>query len=345
MVSLTGCATGIGSLPFTEASRAVETVFKYLPRIPFWPQLPKRAPGEGMVAQYAGGMPCVSLDSGEVFFDDRRREEELEVFYDRIIREDVDAFALSRQSAEGLYCFRDELRRRVPARDEIRVIKGQVTGPLTFAASIKDEKGVALLHDEVLMQAIVQALVMKARWQQVFFQEFARPLLMFVDEPFMSAFGSAYTALTRERAVAVFAELTAQLKSRGMIVGVHCCGNTDWSIFTDMPTVDIINFDAFAFLDTFVLYAQSIAAFLQRGGYLCWGVVPTGEFTSGMDASYFEAMIHKGIALLAQKGVDETLLRERLLISPSCGLGTIEPDAASGILGVLAATAKRFDNI
>ncbi|CAN5252770.1 hypothetical protein BH23ACT9_BH23ACT9_22510 [soil metagenome] len=46
-----GAVTGVGSLPHTDPDRAVAFVAQHAAEVPFWPQLPRRGPGEGMVAQ------------------------------------------------------------------------------------------------------------------------------------------------------------------------------------------------------------------------------------------------------------------------------------------------------
>ena len=49
-----GCVTGVGSLPFLDADEAVEFVAEHCPELPFWPQLPRREPGEGVIGQGMG---------------------------------------------------------------------------------------------------------------------------------------------------------------------------------------------------------------------------------------------------------------------------------------------------
>jgi hypothetical protein len=46
-----GAITGIGSLPHTDPTAAVQLVAELCPEIPFWPQLPQRSRGELMVEQ------------------------------------------------------------------------------------------------------------------------------------------------------------------------------------------------------------------------------------------------------------------------------------------------------
>ena len=117
---------------------------------------------------------------------------------------------------------------------------------------------------------------MNARWQ-IRLLRAARPhVIIFVDEPYMASFGSAYISLSREQVVSMLDEVFAAIKSEGAISGVHCCGNTDWSVLMDTQ-VDILNIDADGFLENLALYPDELKAFLERGGAIAWGIVPNTE--------------------------------------------------------------------
>jgi len=335
MKNLKGLATGVGSLPHKDTEAALDLIFKYLPHIPFWPQLPKRDIREGMVAQFSENFPCLKVSRDGLFFSTLQdKEKELEIFYERIIAGDVDYFKISQDFASGLHTFYQRLENS--SSSDIEFIKCQITGPFTFAASVKDESGSALLHNPVFMQAILKGLIMKALWQIELFRKFNKRIIMFIDEPYLGCFGSAYTPINREEVVKGLRELTEGIKSEDVLLGVHCCGNTDWAIFTEVDTIDIINFDAFGFLDRVVLYADNLKGFLKRGGILCWGVVPTQDFTDKETADLLVRDIKDGIASLTKKGLDRDLLLENLLVSPSCGLGTLDIEKSAKIFKLLS---------
>lgn len=332
-----GLAIGTGSLPHLDAEGALDLIFKYVPNAPFWPQLPKRDLREGMVAQFSENLPCLKFKEGSVIFDPRDQERELEAFYEKVISDDLDYFKISESFALGLHKF----YRRLESSDlkKIDFIKLQVTGPFTFLASVKDERGVILLHNPVFRQAIIKALSMKLRWQINLFKKFGKPLIALIDEPYLGAFGSAYTPINKEEVIRGLSEFGEGVKSRDLFLGLHCCGNTDWSIFTDTPCIEMINFDAFSFQDKFVLYASNLKGFLKRGGVICWGIVPTQEFSGKEDAQALANKLSQGIASLVKKGIEKELLLESLIISPACGLGTFSPQKAEQILSLLSATS------
>ena len=336
MLKIKGLATGIGSMPHKDADTALDLIFKYLPQIPFWPQLPQRDMREGMVAQFSENLAGVKFTAQGLIF--RPDDKELEAFYERLIAQDVDYFKISPDIALGLDRFYARLQKENLKKAEF--IKCQVTGPFTFAASINDADGQALLHNAVYRQAILKGLAMKALWQVNLFKEFGKKIILFFDEPYLGCFGSAYTPLNREDVIRDLGELTAQVKSKDVFIGIHCCGNTDWSIFTDIETIDIISFDAFGFLERLLLYAGNLKGFFKRGGILCWGIVPTREFGPDIKPEVLQEKIKSGVAALVKKGLDKDLLLANSFFSPGCGLGTLDADTAEGVLRLLSQLSR-----
>ncbi len=338
MKSLKGLATGVGSLPYRDPDSALDLVFKYLPNIPFWPQLPQRDLREGMIAQFCENIPCIKVNDSGVYFDPQGKEDSLEKFYEREIAGDLDYFKISELYAPGLYRFFERLT--PVGLKEIEFIKLQVTGPFTFAAGINDQSGISILYDKILMQAVLRGLRMKALWQINKFKALGKKIILFIDEPFLGCFGSAYTPVNRETVTSALFEFAEGLRSEDVLLGIHCCGNTDWSMFTEAGYIDLINFDAFDYQDKFVLYADSIKSFLKRGGIICWGIVPTQGFTGKEDVGLLAGKLRQGLTSLVKKGIDEALLKERSIISPACGLGTFQVKEAEKVFRLLSETSN-----
>lgn len=318
MGEIKGLATGIGSLPHTDVDAALDLIFKYVPQIPFWPQLPKLNLREGMVAQFSENLPFMSVNENGLSFSTLEtpdKDRALELFYEHIINNDADYFQISESYALGLHRFYQRLEKQ--DLEEVIFIKCHITGPFTFAASLTDDRGIPLLHDTILMQAILRGLAMKAAWQINLFRKFGKKIMLFIDEPYLGCFGSAFTPINREEVVKGLSDVTETLKSDDVLLGVHCCGNTDWSIFMDVAKIDVISFDAFDFLDRFILYAENLKAFLSRQGILCWGVVPTQLFTGLETAEVLIRKIKEGINALEKKGLAESVLFDNLLVSPA----------------------------
>ncbi|OGX16296.1 MAG: hypothetical protein A2166_04035 [Omnitrophica WOR_2 bacterium RBG_13_41_10] len=341
MVKIKVLTTGLGSFPYKEPQKALELILKYTPSVPFWPQLPKRDVRERMVAQFSEHFPCIKVGRDGIFFSGEGKERELELFYERIIANDLDYFAISADYALGLQKFYQKLEDT--NLKDAEFIKCQITGPFTFAASINDEKGVALLHDSVFRQAIIKGLTMKALWQIKLFRKFNKKIIIFVDEPYLGCFGSAYTPINKEEVLRGLRELTQGIKSADTLIGVHCCGNTDWSLFTDVTSIDVISFDASSFLEKFLIYAEDIKKFIERRGIVCWGIVPTQEFSGKETPVLLSHKLREGIAALTKKGIAPEALLGKIFISPACGLGALDEAKAEKILRLLADTAVNLE--
>jgi len=323
-----GClGTGIGSLPFTDVEKACAIIREHLPEIPFWPQLPKLGYREQMIPQYAEAFPgiVVDLEKEKISVDSGRALEELEGFYEKEMAGDVDHFRLSPDYAAGLSPFIEGLREERPP--ELLCTKGHVTGPVTFGFSVKDEEGRAIFYDPNLQDAVGRLIAMKARDQVERFREFDLPTILFMDEPYMAAFGTTGMNVGREEVVQSLNGVVKGITDAGGIAGVHCCGNTDWSLLFETD-VQIVNFDAYAFMDRMALYPEPVSAFLDRGGNLAWGIVPTSQAVREETAESLARRFRDGYEKLVTLGIDAERLRTQCLVTPACGLGSLsEPDA------------------
>jgi len=333
----TGLALAIGSMPHQDFHVALDRILEACPEAPCWPQLPSLGFRENMMTQFSEGIPCIRIDWEKNKISFARPEacpEELTRFYEDYLQADqtgnLTPFALSESFAIGLHTFLERLSG--PPEVSLAFVKGQITGPLTFGLSILDEEGLPALFDETLVDVVRKGILMKALWQLERLAPWGAERILFVDEPILAAFGSsAYINLTREQAVAILKENFSAVKSQGALVGSHCCGNTDWSLMVDAG-VDIINFDAYVYMDSIGLYAESLAEFLDRGGYLAWGIVPSQSIDVRPRPEELLEMLRKGIDGLSEKGVSREKLLTNLLVTTSCGLGTLTEEEADSAL-------------
>ena len=320
--------TGIGSLPFLEPEEAVELVFKGCD-IPFWPQLPRRSFREFMIPQYSEGFPGIREDQqkGEVKVSEVTQDE-LNVFYEAAAsgRE----FPISPKYAAGFYAFEDALRGR-----KLKAVKGQITGPLTFSLGLKDSEGRYTYFNEELREVAVMLLSLKARWQIKRLRAFAERVIMFIDEPILSALGSSsYLGVSEQEALRMLASVVDAIHSDGALSGIHCCGKADWAMVIKSG-VRIVNFDAFDYFDAFRAYEREIAEFIDKGGIIAWGVVPTTEAINTVDVGMLKDKLLYQIKDLS-KGVSEERLIKQSLLTPSCGAGSRSPQEAERVFQFLS---------
>jgi hypothetical protein len=315
-------ATGIGSLPYQQVDEAAEVIMAFLKEAPFWPQLPNRNYLENMYAQYAEQFPGIVIDvkQKQIFVDagSDKLPVQLETFYDKIIRDEVDYFAVSKKFAAGLWKFPNLLQR---SSLPIKIIKGQVTGPISFGLTVTTADKKSIIYDATLADVLVKHLAMKARWQEAYLQKlFSDQLvMMFFDEPYMVSFGTAFCTLSRETVVAMLDEVFSAVHG---LSGVHCCGNTDWSLLLQ-TSVDVLNFDAFEYVDNLFLYQEDLFRFVERGGYLAWGIVPTSEAVLQESAESLLQLFISQVEKLEAMGFSREILLAQSFITPSCGCGSL----------------------
>jgi len=141
--------------------------------------------------------------------------------------------------------------------------------------------------------------------------------------------------------VNILKEVIEAIHAEGAIVGIHCCGNTEWSILIDAG-VDIVNFDAFEYGDTIAIYADSVKSHLDKGGVLAWGVVPTSEKIKEQTVESLEKKLEEGMDNLASKGIDKKLILDQAMITPSCGTGSLAAEDAEKVFSLLDLLTKRM---
>ncbi len=339
-------ATGVGSVPFLEVESTCQRILEMLRDIPFWPQFVKRSALEDMSIQASQGIPLIVLDGEKNALSishSENSEAELVSFYEHFLASDLDHFAISHKYAAGLYKLLELIERNPESSGPF--IKGQIIGPVTFAGGVSDSTGSSALSNGQLMDTIVKGLAIKALWLIKKMSVSGKRTILFIDEPFLSGFGSAFTPIQREEVLRLIGEMVGYLHSRSdALIGIHCCGNTDWSMIIETGT-DIVNFDAFGYMDYFLLYRDEIVRFLEDGGVIAWGVVPTTSFTGKETVSDLRIQLRKGLNKLQEWGIKKTKVAERSLLTPACGLGSLEPERAERILELLSGLSRSVSDL
>lgn len=332
--------TLIGSFPHPDGAvlcpRLVNAV-----QIPAWPQLPRRTFRENMYTQYSAGLPGIVVDDAQqkvTFNTADDLSSALEEFYGRYLADDVDSFALSPAYAAGFYTMLNVLKSTAG-----EWAKGHVTGPISFGLTVVDQDLRSSLYNEQLADPIVKQLAFNARWQIRQLKQVRSNVIIFVDEPYMASFGSAFISLSREQVATMLNEVFDAIHAEGALAGVHCCGNTDWSVLME-TSVDILNLDAYEYLENLALYPNEVRAFLDRGGHLAWGIIPNNEAIFHVTPEALAQRLRDGLQLISDKargrgvaiGTDEFAYRS--LLTTACGLGPTTIEIADRAVETLAQT-------
>jgi len=334
--------TVIGSFPHQACADLCDRLAEL--DVPAWPQLTRRSFRENMYVQYSAPLPALVVDDAaeKIYFDTKDDITlALTPFYEAYLAEDMEAFALPQENAQGFYNMLEVLK-NTPGE----WAKGQVTGPISFGLTVTDQDLRASLYNELLADVIVKNSAMSARWQIRRLKEVRPNIILFIDEPYMASFGSAFISLSRETVVQMLDEVFDAIHAEGALAGVHCCANTDWSVLLKTQ-VDILNLDAYGYLDNLALYPQELTDFLARGGRIAWGSIPNQEDIWSATPVEIAERLRSGIRSLitraSAKGlaIDESLLSDGFL-TPSCGLGSTDEGLADRVLEILKETAHEL---
>lgn len=313
----------LGGLPHTDPARAVELVAKYTPEIPTWPQLPSLGFKENMYSQFSQSIPGIRMGKDSIWVEPGDQSA-VEAFYQKLLEEDLEHFSLTPEFAQAFFEFERVMEGR-PAK----LIRGQVTGPISLALNLTDKGKRAMLYDDTYREIIEKTVNMTGRWMERRLARLGRDVLINFDEPYLVMFGSAFLSISRQEVLGMFKDVVSGLDGMS---GFHCCGNTEWPLILNSHT-DMLSFDAYNYYHTLSLYPDEVAAFLEREGTIAWGVVPSTP--DAFEAENLQSLIGRlenGIELLAGKGVEKETIHRQSLVTPTCGLSGLSEEQSEAAL-------------
>lgn len=319
--------TAIGSMPHTDPEEACSLVMKYLPDIPAWPQLPPRSPKENMGIQFSEGFPGIVVNGDKVHIEPGADfETELTQVYFDAEQDNFDKYAVSLEYAAGFHAFLSQ----TPKLD---MVKGQITGPITWGLMVTDKEGLAILYNENLAEATAKFLRLKASWQENALRQISRHTIVFVDEPYLLSLRSVFTSIPEDKVTILLEEVFQGIRG---LKGLHCCGNTDWPVLLGTST-DILSMDAYNYASSFSCYPGEVNSFLERGGAIAWGIVPNNEEALSTETvSSLYDRLGEAIAPFTKNGISFKQILRQSLLTPSCGLASLSPAAARQALELVA---------
>ncbi|MCK4402840.1 MAG: methionine synthase [Dehalococcoidia bacterium] len=319
--------TAIGSMPHTEPEEACSIVRKYLPDIPAWPQLPKRSPKENMSIQFSEGFPGIITNGDKIHIERWANfESALGQIYADCEENNPSKYGVSEKYAAGLHAFLSKIKKT-------GIVKGQITGPITWGLTVTRQDGLAILYDDTLAEVAAKFLRLKASWQENTLRQISPHTIIFVDEPYLVSLGSVFTPIPEDKVAALLEEVFQGIKG---IKGLHCCGNTDWPVLLG-TTTDILSFDAYNYASSLSIYPNEVKSFLQRGGTIAWGIVPNDEEALAKESlSSLRDRLEEAMAPFTRNGVSFKQILRQGLLTPSCGLAALSPEAACQALELVA---------
>lgn len=315
-------ATAIGSLPHIDAAAAAELVLGLLPDLPAAPQLPRRSRAEGMLAQMADGVAGIRADAeGRLLVEPSSMDP----------TPALDSPTFGDESWAGLNAFLAATAHRTGP------IKVQLAGPVTLALALVEggaAPSAALPAAGLIVEQRAAAL---SRW--IAERVAGAPVVAFLDEPGLTVFSRAGAPFDPNDVIEVVSAALASF-GRGTITGIHCCGPTDWRLVVSTGP-DIISAPLAIGLED---EGAAIGPFLEEGGVVAWGAVPTDRPIGDDPGLLCRQLIATWRALRAD-GCDGDLLRSQALITPACGMAGHGLSQAERVLRLTGRITERIHEL
>ncbi len=322
--------TIIGSVPHTDPKKACELVTRYLKDIPTWPQLPKKSFLENMYVQYAEGFPGVVVEGDRIYIDTASDyTKSLETLYQAYLENDASKYPMGRDRVAGLYAFLEQ------GGLSPKAVKGCITGPLSWGITITDENRKSILYHETLGDAVPKFLKLKAAWEENQLKKISKNTIIFVDEPIMASYGSIVASGPFSKPEKIIEMINEVFDGISGLKGVHCCGNTDWSILLKTK-MDILNLDAYEYAPSLSLYPEEVKAFIKRGGCVGWGIVPNRtEPLYKETLASLKDRLEEAMAPFTRNGLSMKDIAKQSLLLPACGLNGLTEEGVEQTLKLL----------
>ncbi|MGH3469411.1 MAG: methionine synthase [Thermocrispum sp.] len=332
-----GVATGIGSMPGTDAAETAAIVLGEVPRLPYLPELPARGVGADLLGRSAALLVDIAVEFVPTGYRvtahtgaEHRRAVDL-------MRWDLDAV--------------EEAVQRAGAAPE--VIKTQVAGPWTLAAGIELSRGHRVLTDRGALRDFTASLVEGVREHVA---ELAKrtgaAVVVQLDEPTLPAVlagalptASGYGTVSavpgpdaRELLASVIDPLGA---ATGEPVIVHCCDPRPPVSLLHRAGAGGLALDATTLGGAPGVLLDELGEAWDDGVVLLLGLVPPLEPHGGPPSSLRD-LARPAFGLADRLGFNRDMLRERAIATPACGLAGASAEWMRRALNLSTDLAKAF---
>lgn len=314
-----GVATGVGSLPGTDALEAARLVADELPDFPHLPELPERGPGADLIGRAAGLLVDLHVDlqpSGWRLVERAGRDERRAAGF---LAADLDAVEEVFDGYRG-------------------PLKVAVAGPWTLAAGVELPRGGRALGDPGAVRDLAQSLAaavegvvatlgrrVPGAYIVVQLDEPSLPAVLAGRIPTQSGFGRL-REVPKPDARDGLAVVIDAAHAAGCPVVVHCCAQQlPLSLLGDAGA-DAVSFDL-SVLDAAALDAVGELWDAARPGMapLFLGALPTGPTTVPGAAVAGTEAVRRLARVLGEPAPE---LAQRAVLTPACGLAGVTQQQA-----------------
>jgi hypothetical protein len=312
--------TAMGIMPHRDLERAMDLVLEL--DIPFWPQLPHISFYEDMYVQFSEHFPGIVLDleNKKLGFDTSRFESEVMEY--SVKMSDPATFTLSKDYSGVYHRFLTQDLSRYAA------IRGQSIGPVSFGFRVADENNRPIIYNDDVRTILFDFMQRKINSQYRDLREKNKEAFVWLDEPGLSWVFSGFSGYSDVQAGRDYASFFSGLEGRRAL---HLCANVNLPYLLNMGA-DLLSFDAFQIEVMPKGYADSIAKFINGGGILCWGIVPTDSDNLGLQTpqKLVELLVGYWKVITENSGLPlRTIARQALIAPARCCLKNIGQVGAS----------------
>lgn len=315
-MSVFAAATGIGSWPGTSPREAAEIVVGELHTLPHLVELPARGVGADMIGR--GGALLVDIGIDTVPRGYRIASGRSAVLRRAVslLNEDLDALEEAWENA-GL-------------RGGTRMVKVQSPGPITLAAQLELPGGHRAITDAGAVRDLAASLAegvaehraeVARRLDTAVVVQFDEPLLPAALEGRLSGVTSVTPVHPVDEPVAI-GLIDDCIATVGVDVVLHSCAAAlPWKMLQRSST-HALSVDASTLVAADL---DSIGEFVETGRTVLLGVVPA---TAPTARPSFEEIAKSAVAVTDRLGFPRSVLRERIGVTPACGLAGATPEWA-----------------
>ncbi|MGV9800168.1 methionine synthase [Mycobacterium sp. NPDC003449] len=330
-MSAFAAATGVGSWPGTAARQAAEVVVGELHTLTHLVELPARGVGADMIGRAGALLVDIGIDTvprGYRVAAGRRGAALRRAV--SLLGEDVDAL--------------EEAWERAGLRGSGRTVKVQSPGPITLAAQLELSGGHRAITDRGALRDLAGSLVegLAAHRAEVA-RRLDTPVVVQLDEPSLpAALAGRLTGVTSLTPVHPVDEPVAMglidecAAGVGAEVAVHCCASgLPWKALL-RSSVHAVSVDPATLTPADL---DGIGEFVESGRVVLLGVVPAAAPERGVSV---EEVATAAAKITDRLGFPRSVLRDRIGVTPACGLAGASADWARTALGLAQKTADGF---
>jgi methionine synthase II (cobalamin-independent) len=324
-------ASGVGSWPGTAPRQAAEVVVGELAgALAHIVELPARGVGADMLGRAGALLIDLAIDTVPRGYRIAARPGAVTRRAVSMLNEDMDALEEAWETA-GL-------------RGGERVVKVQAPGPITLAAGLELANGHRVITDSSAVRDLAASLAEGvAAHRAALARRLDTPVAVQFDEPSLpAALAGQLTGVTALSPVAALDEAVAGalldgcVAAAGADVVLHSCApELPWDLL-QRSTIDAISVDGGTLRAADL---DGIAAFVESGRTVVLGVVPGIAPERRPSAEEVAAAV---VAVTDRLGFGRSALRDRIGVTPACGLAGATPKWARTAIGLVRKAAEVF---